>query len=82
MTKKKSKKKNGFDWYDTLTEEQQGMWFENFENQIEQGEDIRDCIEVFLNGYFYSFTDFLMSSFMWEESNEGYYYWDNISLRN
>ena len=82
MTKKKSKRINGFDWYDTLTEQQQGMWFENLQNQIEKEEDSREFVEDFLNDYFDSFRDFLLSSFNWEESNEGHEYWENISFRN
>jgi hypothetical protein len=70
MTKKKSKRLNGFDWYDTLTEEQQGMWFENLQNQIEKGSDIREFVEDFLNDYYATFRDFLMLSFIWEDSNE------------
>ncbi len=82
MTKKNSKRINGFDWYNTLTEQQQDMWFENLQNQIEKEEDSREFVEDFLNDYFDSFRDFLLSSFDWEESNEGHEYWDNISFRN
>ena len=82
MTKKKSKRINGFDWYNTLTEQQQNMWFENFINQIEQGEDIREFVEDFLNDYFNSFTEFLRFSFIWDATIEGHEYWDNLSLRN
>ena len=82
MNKKKNKRLNGFDLYDTLTEEQQSMWFENLQNQIEKGEDIREVVEDFLNDYYNTFRDFLMFSFIWEDSNEGHNYWDNLSLRN
>lgn len=82
MTNNRSNKKNGFYWYDTLTEEQKGMWFENFVDEIEQKEYTTEIVESFLNNYFNSFREFLMTSFLWEESEEGYGYWDNLSFRN
>jgi|LakMenEpi03Aug12_release.lakeMendotaPanAssembly.Ray.scaffolds.fasta_scaffold2490473_2 hypothetical protein len=82
MTNNRSNKKNGFYWYDTLTEEQKGMWFNDFVNEVEQKEFTTEIVESFLNNYFRSFREFLMTSFLWEESEEGYDYWDNLSFRN
>lgn len=78
----KVKYKIGFDWYASLTEEQQDMWFENFNNKIDELENKRDCVETFLNHSFFSLEDFLMQSFLWDESVQGHKYWENLSFRN
>jgi hypothetical protein len=82
MTNNRSNKKNGFYWYDTLTEQQKSMWFVNFVDEIEQKEYTMEIVENFLNNFFISFREFLMTSFLWEGSEEGYDYWDNLSFRN
>jgi hypothetical protein len=74
--------KNGFHWYDTMTEEQQLMWVTNVEDSVSLDERIQDVLEDILNEHYDSFRDFLLSSFDWNESNENYYYWQNLSYRN
>lgn len=73
---------SGFYWYDTMTEQQQLMWVTNVEDSVNLDERIQDVLEDVLNEYYDSFRDFLMSSFDWKESNENYYYWQNLSYRN
>ena len=79
---KKSTDKNGFYWYDTMTEQQQLMWVTNVEDSVSFDERIQDVLEDILNEFYDSFRDFLLSSFDWNESNENYYYWQNLSFRN
>lgn len=79
---KKKVSENGFHWYDTMTEEQQLMWVTNVEDSVSSDERIQDVLEDILNEYYDSFRDFLLSSFDWNESNENYYYWQNLSYRN
>ena len=78
----KKSRQNGFYWYDTMTEEQQLMWVTNVEDSVSFDEKIQDVLEDILNEYYDGFRDFLLDSFDWNESNERYYYWQNLSYRN
>lgn len=78
----KKSRQNGFYWYDTMTEEQQLMWVTNVEDSVSFDEKIQDVLEDILNEYYDGFRDFLLDSFDWNESNESYYYWQNLSYRN
>jgi hypothetical protein len=80
MSKKSTE--NGFYWYDTMTEEQQLMWVTNVEDSVSFDERIQDVLEDILNEYYDGFRDFLLNSFDWNECNETYYYWQNLSYRN
>jgi|TARA_B110000503_G_C6992709_1_gene348063 hypothetical protein len=78
----KKSRQNGFYWYDTMTEEQQLMWVTNVEHSVSFDKKIQDVLEDILNEYYDGFRDFLLDSFDWNESNESYYYWQNLSYRN
>jgi ABC-type uncharacterized transport system ATPase subunit len=78
----KKTRQNGFYWYDTMTEEQQLMWVTNVEDSVSFNERIQDVLEEILNEYYDGFRDFLLGSFDWHQSNESYYYWQNLSYRN
>jgi hypothetical protein len=78
----KKSRKSGFYWYDTMTEQQQLMWVSNIENSISKNDKISDVLEDILNEFYDGFRIFLLDSFDWDESNEGHYYWHNLSYRN
>ena len=76
-------RKNGFHYYDGLSYENQSLWLNNFENRYSENIDkkkIQDELEVFLNGYFNNLRDFLTDSFSWGDSNEGFNYWNSLTL--
>lgn len=77
----KSIKKNGFYFYELLSEKDQINWINNFENKFDKSKDISDQLEVFLNMYFTSMLNFLTCSFDLKESIEGYDYWNNVTYR-
>jgi calcineurin-like phosphoesterase family protein len=76
LSEPKTTKKNGFYFVELLTEEVREKWILNFNHYNKNSEEF---LEVFLNSYFKSNTEFIKKSFLWSDTKEGTEYWNEIS---
>lgn len=70
----------GWDWFITLNKDNQRCWMDNMLNHI-QYKDF-DHIIFILNREYGNLRDFLLNSFIWDDTPEDCEYWDRIENNN